>query len=199
MTVRRPARFATLLSLAAALLLSACLPVTSLHPFGSTAAATPDPALSGAWRGKMKDADTASTLYFLPQKDGATALFVTDPGKKDAGSWGSFAVTTATLGANHFINARELIDEGKPSAGKMATTTFPLLYRISDGKLTLYLLDEKKTAAAIAAGKLKGTVEKGMDGDVAITEDGAALDTFMTSKAGAALFGPPLMVLHKLP
>jgi hypothetical protein len=200
MTAKAPAKFAIPLGLAAALLTSACLPVTSLHPIGSTAATAPDPALAGAWRGKMKDATAPGTLYFLPQKDGgATALFITDPGKKDAGNWSSFAVTTATLGANHFINARELLDEGKPAEGRIATTTFPLLYRISNASLTLYLLDEKKIAAAIAAGKLKGTVEKGVDGDVAITQDAATLDAFMASKAGAGLFGPPLMVLHKLP
>lgn len=186
------------LSLAIALILGACLPVTSLHPIGATAAAAPDPALSGAWRGKMKGAETASTLFFLPQKDGASVLFVTDPGKKDGGSWGSFAVTTARLGANRFINARELLDHGEPAEGKFATS-FPLLYRISGASLTLYLLDEKKTAAAIASGKLKGTVETGIDGDVSITEEAGPLDAFMASKAGAALFGPPLMVLHKLP
>ena len=190
--------FPVWLAMASALLLGACLPVTSLHPIGSTAAAAPDAALPGAWRGKMKGAESASTLYVLPQKDGGTALFVTEPGRKEAGSWGSFAITTATLGANHFINAREVIDEGKPAEGKMATSFFSLLYRISGNSLTLYLLDEKKTAAAIKAGKLKGTVEEGTDGDVAITEDPAPLDRFMAGKAGAALFGPPLMVLHKL-
>ena len=193
---RRPGQLAV--SLFLALFLAACLPVTSLHPIGQTVAAT-DPVLSGAWRGKLKGAETASTLYFLPQKDGGTALFVTDPGKKDAGSWGSFAITTARLGANRFINAREVIDEGKPAEGKIATTGFPLLYRISGNSLTLYLLDEQKTAAAIKAGKLKGTVEQGTDGDVAITEEAATLDALMASKAGAGLFGPPLMVLRKLP
>lgn len=187
------------LSLAGALLLGGCLPVTSLHPIGSTVAAAPDPALSGAWRGRMKDADAASTLYFLPQKDGLTALFVTDPGRKDAGSWGSFTVTTARLGANRFLNAREVLDEGKPAQGKIATTSFPLLYRLAGNSLTLYLLDEKKTAAAITAGKLKGTVEQGMDGDIVLTEDAAALDAFMAGKDAASLFGPPLLVLHKLP
>jgi hypothetical protein len=147
------------------------------------------------------DAKAPSTLYFFPQQGaGTTALLVTPPAGKDAGSWSSFSVTTAQLGANHFINARELIDNGKPAEGKLANTVFPLLYRIGANKsLTLYLLDEKKTAAAITAGKLKGTVEKGDYGDVAVTEDAASLDALMATKAGAALFGPPLMVMRKQP
>ena len=50
--------------------------------------------------------------------------------------------------------------------------------------------------AAIAAGKIAGTVEKGDFGDVIITADAAALDAFFATPESATLF-KLFVVLHK--
>ena len=51
---------------------------------------------------------------------------------------------------------------------------------------------------AIKSGKLKGTIEQGDFGDVAITAAPGELDAYMASPAGRALFTKPLVVLKKV-
>ena len=75
----------------------------------------------------------------------------------------------------------------------------PVLYRIdAKGRLTLSLMNEDGTKAAMRAGKIKGTIEKGEYGDAMITADPAALDKFLASPAAAALFAKPFFTLHKM-
>ncbi len=188
------------LVLAATLLAAACLPVTTTVPVGSTAGFKADPALFGLWKGMDSDKDAPGYFVFLKNDDGSmTALMITPPKGTDGGEWESFALQTAMLGANRFINATEAFEKGKAADGPLAQTRFPLLYRFQkNGKLALYLVDEKLAAAAINAGKIKGTVEPGDTGDVHITADAAALDAFMQSKDGLALFNKPLIVLSKM-
>lgn len=180
--------------------LAACPPVTSKTAVGTTVQAAADPALAGLWKGRIAASEGDSYFTFLPQDDGTTAVVVvTPPTAKDKGGWGAFVIQTVALGANHFINARETIDEGKPATGPMADNTIPILYRLNgDGALVLYIIDETAAKAAIKAGKIQGTIEEGQYGDVTLTADAAALDAYMASPAGRALFIKPLVILRKV-
>ena len=81
---------------------------------------------------------------------------------------------------------------------KRSRQIIPIRYDIGkDGKLTLSLLDDKATTAAIKAGRIKGTVE-GSEEDCHITADPKELDAFFATKAGAALFSAKLVVLTKV-
>ncbi|HTW36821.1 MAG TPA: hypothetical protein VMD53_19540 [Rhizomicrobium sp.] len=178
--------------------LSACPPVTSKTPVGTTVKALRDPALTGMWRGRA-GGDVVSTFTFLPQDDGTfTVVLVTPPSGKDKGGYGVFSVQTVALGRYHFMNTRETFEDNKPATGTMADNTIPMLYRFTDDALVLYLVDETAAKNAIKAGKLQGTVESGEFGDVTITAAPGELDAFMASPAGRALFTRPLAILRKM-
>ena len=187
----------------AGLLATACLPVTSTSPIGSSAGLGPDPALAGAWKTAPQADETGPTyLHFLADaKDGMTVLIVSHArGKGDSG-WSEYRVTAATLNGHHYLNALAVQDDGKPVSDASATRNMPLLYTLSaDGKtLSLYLIDEAAAKAAIKAGKLDGTIEPGDFGDVVLTAAPDKLDVFFARDDAAALFDKkPLVVLERL-
>jgi hypothetical protein len=184
----------------AALGLAACPPVTTKTPIGTTVKATTDPGLAGVWRGRIGKSKAFSYFSFLPQKDGTTTgVLVTAPSAEDEGGWGAFTLQTVALGPNHFINARETIDEGKPATGSMADNIVPVLYHMAGyDMLTLSVIDEDAAKNAIKAGKIAGTIEAGQFGDVVLTAPPGDLDKFMAGAAGRALFPKPLVILHRL-
>jgi len=186
-------------ALIAALAATACLPVASKSPIGSTQGFVIDPSLIGTWKGAANGEKVASYFHFLPGRENTImAVVVTPPGDDDQGGWGAFALQTVKLGSNYFMNAQEVSDNGQVATDKTAQNTTPLLYKIGDdGKLTLYMLDEKATAAAIKAGKIAGTVEPGDYGDVTLTADPEALDAFFQTPEGLALFTEPFAVLTR--
>lgn len=182
----------------AALIVAACLPVTSRHPVGSTVGLKSDPALIGLWKGHGKDSDAKDGYFaFLSLPDGTTSVLMFSPAEDDG--WESLDLQTATLGDLHVMNARLATKNGVPETDPAAKDeNIVLAYRIDGGKLTLSLLDEKKVAEAIRAGRLAGTVDPGSTGDVHITAEPAALDAFFASKEGAALFGETLVTMRKV-
>ena len=183
----------------AALALTACLPVATKSPIGSTQGFVMDPSLLGTWKGVAGTEKVQSWFHFLPGRENTVmAIIVTPPGDTDQGGWGAFALQTVKLGTNWYMNAQEVSDNGNIANDKTAQNTTPLLYKISDdGKLTLYMLDEKATAAAIKAGKIAGTVEPGQDGDVTITAEPDDLDAFFQTPEGVALFSKQFAVLTR--
>jgi hypothetical protein len=188
------------LAVAAALLLNACLPVTTTTPLGTTAGLGGDPALAGIWRGQEEDGKGPAIYFtFFPQSDGTIKVLGFEEPTKDGGSWSVYGVRTTTLGANHYMNVAELEDNGTASDPKVAATNIPLLYRIgTDGALTLSLIDEDAAKAAIKAGEIAGKVETADNGDVVITAPAAQLDAFFASAQGRALFKKPFGILHKV-
>jgi hypothetical protein len=181
--------------------LCACPPVTTKTPLGTTVASTTDPALAGMWKGQI-GTDPVNIFTFLPEENGLYLVMVVTPPadkKNDGWSWGQFVAQPVTLGPNHFLNVHETVSNGTPSEGAMADSTFPLLYRINrDGTLTLYMIDEDAAKKLIQSGKLEGTIEQGQYGDVVLTAPPRALDAFMATQAGRALFVAPLTVLHRV-
>jgi hypothetical protein len=184
-------------ALCIALIATACLPVTTTTPVGSTVGFKPDPALAGMWKGRGGSPVTTIYLSFFPQDDGTITAILITPDGKDTG-WATYSLQTATLGANRFMNTHEMTNDGKPATDLEAQKTFPLLYRVNgDGALVIYLLDEKNAAAAIHAGKIAGTIERGELGDIAITASAADLDAFMRTPDGRALFVKPLAIFKR--
>lgn len=184
---------------AAALFVAACLPVTSKHPIGSTAGFKQDQALIGLWKTHGDDKDAKDGyLAFLKAGDGAMTAILFSP-DDDEGEWDTFSIQAATLGANHVMNLRMVLKDGVPSDEPDTKEIIPMFYRIADdGSVTLALLDDKATKAAIQAGKLAGTVQPGDMGDVRITAEPAKLDAFFASKDAENLFSQKLLVLTKV-
>jgi hypothetical protein len=184
----------------AALLIAACLPVTTKNPVGQTAGFKADPALIGLWKGRGEDPDSQESYFAFVRDetgDGMTAILVT-PGK-DADDWGTFDLKLASLGANRYMNVHQGQKNGKPDDDELSKENILLRYAIGkDGKLTLSLLDDEATAAAVTARKIAGTVEQGSMHDVHITAEPAQQDAYFATKESAALFAKKLIVLTKV-
>ena len=187
--------------LAAALLLTGCYPPTTTHPVGTTVGLANDPALVGLWRAKMDSSDDERPVYFhfLPSGDNTITVVMVQGGDKPDGDWTVAGATTVNLGANHIMNAQLQFSDGKPADEDMARGTVPLLYRF-DGPthLSLFLMDEDATKAAIKAHRITGTVEEGQFGDAVITAQPKELDAFMASKRATQLFGERFATLTRI-
>jgi hypothetical protein len=184
---------------AAALFVAACLPVTSKHPIGSTVGFKQDQALIGLWKTHGDDKDSKDGyLAFLKAENGAMTAILFAP-DDDEGEWDTFSIQAANLGANHVMNLRMMLKDGKPSDDPDAKEIIPMFYKFgADGSVTLALLDDKATKAAIESGKLEGTVQQGDMGDVRITAEPARLDAFFASRDAEKLFTQKLLVLTKV-
>jgi len=175
---------------------TACLPVTSKSPIGTTAGYKADPRLTGVW--KVDSREASGYFAFFPQADGSTRVVLLEPSSPgDKGGWMVFDVHTATLGADRYMDASELEEDGKPPGQKLAH--MPVLYRFgADGSLALYLMDEDAAKAAIKTGGIAGMVKPGQFGDVVLTATPAALDAYVQSPAGHALFKKPTEILERV-
>ena len=188
-------RIKYVLALAATLALAACYPPLTSHLVGTTAGLKPDPVLTGTWKGTNSDGKPFY-MHFLQQSDGTVSTVIVESGPK-AEDWNVVTGTTATLGANHYMNARLLWTNGKPENAPAGTV--PVLYRLdAKGALTFSLMDENAVKAAIAAGKIKGTVEKGQLGDATITADVKWLDAYFSTPGAAKMFAAPMFTVHKV-
>jgi len=184
-------------AICAVLLVSACLPVTTKTPIGATVGFKTDTALYGVWRDQRRDNSAEGFISFLKaDKDGMTAVLISP--SRDGGDWQTFQVKTASVGGRTFMNVREVLENGKPADDGLAGQNIPVLYKLKSKTLTLLLLDEKKTRAAIQAGTIAGKIEPGEYGDVHITADASSLDKFMQSDAGVALFSAQPIVMRKV-
>jgi hypothetical protein len=180
----------------AALFVAACLPVTTKNPIGASTGVKAGPELAGIWKGHGDDDESDGYIAFLNNGDETMTAIVFSPDDKN-GEWETYRLEAASLGDSHYMNARAVLKDGKPVTGEEASAIFPLLYRVDNGTLTLWLMDEKAAKAAIGSGKIQGTIDPGDLGDVHITAEPAALDAFFGSKEGAALFSQKLLTLHR--
>lgn len=181
------------------LFLAACFPPTTTHPVGTIAGLKLDPVLNGTWQADPASKDERGVfLHFLPKLDGSLTVLMVQSGDEPDGDWNLIELTNGKSGSNRYMNARLLMSNGKPDEGSPGGT-IPLLYRLdAQGRLLLYIMNEDRAKAAIKAGKIKGTIEKGDYGDAVITADPAALDKFMASPAALTLFVKPFFTLHKI-
>jgi hypothetical protein len=183
--------FSAVLALATALVLSACYPPVTSHPVGTTVGIKDDPSVIGVWRTPGDKEHRPTYLHILPRLEGPIAVLMVEGGPQPDGDWNEIAVTTARFGAYGFMNVRLISANGKP-VDDQPGGTIPVLYRFdAKGNLILCLPDEDAAKAAINAHKIKGTITENGNGDATITADGAALDRFLTSPAGQALYDKP--------
>ncbi len=176
--------------LVAAVMLAGCLPVVSKTPVGTTVGLGADPALFGTWKGKNPDdkQQRDASFHFMLAKDGGFDIVVAmAEGGRDDG-WTAFTAHSATLGQNRILNVVMTYDKNEPITGGLKNTNIPLLYVRKGRTLTLYLLDEDATKAAIKAGAIKGAVTEGPTGDAVITANATDLDAFMTKPEARKLF-----------
>ncbi len=192
-------RFIPYMAALAALALTACLPVTSKVPVGTSLGFKVDPALLGTWKATGPDGGEPAYVHILGNDDGTmTAVLITPPQKENPGDWSVYRLRVATLGANHVINAQESFANNKPSDGPLAELNTLLLYRSSGpNKIVLYQMDDKATADAIRAGDIAGDIQPGDNGDVHITAGEPALDAFMKTPRAAKLFSKALVTLTR--
>ena len=184
-------------------LLAGCLPVTTTAPVGSTAPSGGDPALAGTWRVVPQKGreDGPGYVHFIAGKNGALTALLVDTGKPGAesGEWSVYRLTTARLGGHAYANARMVSENGKPVRAEDAARNIPLLYEAKvDGTLVFRIIDEDAAKATITAGAIAGTIAPGKNGDVVLTAAPEALDAFLASDQGAALFKEDLLVLKKV-
>jgi hypothetical protein len=180
----------TAVALCCTLLLAACFPPITAKPVGHDQA---DLSLRGLWRATMTHGDPGQDrawFHFVPQSDGSTLVIIVSGAKKgDADVMGA-TVRTAKLGGSQVMNARLVSFEVKGTGddSEQPPGTIPVLYRHNGKHLSLFLMDEKATKAAIASGRIKGSVGSGDYGDATITADQPELDRFLSSAEGQALF-----------
>jgi hypothetical protein len=186
-------RFAV--ALCCTVVLAACFPPVTKNPIGSLQLGA-DRTLAGTWNAKMEDADNGDNqATFQFTRRGNTLVVLITSKKKDEDSLKAI-VTTTKIGANRFMNAK-LVSMGKDEDDEAPPGTVPLLYRLEGASVVLYLMNEDKTKAAIQAGKIKGSVEPGQFGDAIITANQRALDAFIASDEGVALFSEKFATLSR--
>jgi hypothetical protein len=145
--------------------------VDSDNPLSDPKQSAVDPGLVGVWRGREKDGDVV--YYHVGQAGGkfpAGMLRVKiithnkngELPRPDADDTLAF---TTVLGKNHYVNVTCLDADKIKSMGDskwepaMADGYFIYKYEITGDKLALAGMDSKQKAAAVKAGKLKGTSE----------------------------------------
>lgn len=195
-------RIRSAVALCCTLLLAACFPPVTVHPVG-TPTAQPDDALVGLWKATMTEGDkddNQAYFHFVRKGDGTLTVVIVSAKTKGDGDLMGARVTTTRIGGNRFLNARLLpMDREDKDAEEQPPGTVPLLYKLDGSRhLTLYMMNEDKTKAAIKAGKIEGHVESGQLGDATITADEPALDAFMGSAAGLALFTDKFATMTKM-
>ena len=138
-------------------------------------------------------------MVVLDNGDGSMTVILANGGA----DWQTFLAKTVRLGGHTFLDAREILSGGKPADDELAGQIVPVLYRVQGDKLSFRLLDEQKTAVAIKSGAIAGVIESDQDmlgkqADIRLTADGRALDAFMQTNAGLALFSTPAVEMKRV-
>ena len=184
-------RFA--LAALAALCLSACLPVTTSWPVGSSIVPVDDMRIEGTWSGKIASDPSGATYYFHivanDTDNGFTMVGMKQIQGDAAASWVTYKLNTARLKSHYYFNARLVSINGVAATADKAKLNIPLLYELNGDSLTISVLDETKAATAIHKKEIEGSVIRGQFGsDVVITGAGKRLDPFLGTAEGALMF-----------
>jgi hypothetical protein len=186
-------------ALCCTLLLAACFPPMTTHPVGG-ASAGPELRLLGDWNAKMAQADPGKqdANFFFRMKGGRMHVLITQPGAMNHEDDMAAIVTAATVRGNVFLNAQLIAANKHQDMDSQPPGTIALLCKFDDARhVTLYLMDEDATKAAIRAGKIEGHVEPGQFGDATITARPGVLNAFVSSREGLALFSEKVATLTR--
>jgi hypothetical protein len=171
--------------------------VDSDNPLSDPKQSAVDPGLMGVWRGRDKDGEV--TYYHVGQAGGkfpAGMLRVkiithNKNGELPRPDSGDTLVFTTVLGKNRYVNITGLDAEKIKTMGdskwepSMADGYFIYKYEINGDKLAIAGMDHKQKAAAIKAGKIKGT---GEDDNPRFTDTTENLARFLASPDAEKLF-----------
>lgn len=190
-----------LLALVVGLGLSGCVAVK--EPIGTSVGYVNDPALEGLWIGRPDEKKPVGFYHvILNDNHTMTVIGISPRAGDDKASWGVLELTTVVLGGHHYLNAREISENGgDPEKSDDRAAFYPLLYTVRGDTLALFTFDPDKVKAAIQAGHIEGTITHNKIGtgsfdSVAITADGAHLDALLKAPDASALFSP-LMEMHR--
>ena len=182
----------------AGLLLAGCVP-TSENPI-VTKNGRNDPALAGAWRGKMEDGGPVY-IHFLQTKDGGLSALLVTGGETSAADqgWAAFTIVTAEVNGTRYISALWDLNDGKPVEAREKGYHLMRYAILPDGALQLSAVNEEKLKAAVQAGKVEGQIEgEGGSGEVRLTASSEKLVKFLKQADPADLFDRPFAKLTKL-
>jgi hypothetical protein len=179
--------------IAACLLLTSCV-VTSDHPLSSPETSQPDPGLIGTWGDKGENDD----VYVFTIKNGHWMHYEQ---RKDGKRQMACDFFVTSLDGRTYMN---LLDLDKNYPGYTV-----IRYEILTGRgvLMSWGIDQDKAAAAVRAGRLKGTVyvNKGMlgqpphhDVDVRLKADSDTLAAFIRDEGVGTLFADKNNDLYRL-
>jgi hypothetical protein len=172
--------------------LSAC--ASTKFPIGIAGGAQSDARLVGTWQAVDTDDHGKQTIWIFafakPDSGDLDGLFVTPPGGRDKPGWGSVIVVVGKIGERGFLNARALMENGKPTHSDPPDSYAAFTYRLEGDRLTLHALDYDRVRAAIGRHDIAGD-------DANITADSAALDRYVAAHPDA-LFSERKIVLNRV-
>ena len=178
----------TLLTIATSALLCSCL--ISVNPLSSPAEASPDERLFGVWVLQDED-DGGAYLHVGRGEQGMTEALMIE--HRQDGTYKTFRYRAfpTKLGEQTFLNVVSP-DDHKDRKGYDIVR-----YQVDGKRLSIALMTEAVVKADIAAGKLKGKVEKGEFGDVTITASNEELRAYLQAADPAKLFPKPARFLKQ--
>jgi hypothetical protein len=145
-----------LLALVVGLGLSGCVAVK--EPIGTSVGYVNDPALEGLWIGRPDEKKPVGFYHvILNDNHTMTVIGISPRAGDDKASWGVLELTTVVLGGHHYLNAREISENGgDPEKSDDRAAFYPLLYTVRGDTLALFTFDPDKVKAAIQAGHIEG-------------------------------------------
>lgn len=168
--------------------------VDSVNPISSLDGARPDTAIYGVWR--YQDKDELSYIHVGPEfalTDAAkpgnprTRIVIVDH-KRNGLTDEAYVAYTSRAGKQGYLNVVQA--EGDKTVGYLFVR-YSLLDR---NTLRFATMDEDALAAAIRAGRIKGTTRgEGLSSETAITTESAEIERFLAAE-GAKLFAAPVVV-----
>ena len=192
-----PCRLFNRLSVAPVLLLIAVLAgckVDSVNPISSFDGAQPDTAIYGVWR--YKAGDELSYIHIGPEfslsdaaKPGSkrTRIVIVDH-KRNGLTDEAYVAYTSWVGKQRYLNVVQT--EGARTVGYL----FVRYSLVDRNTLRFATMEEEALAAAIRAGRIKGTTRgEGLSSETAITAESAEIERFLGAE-GAKLFAAPFVV-----
>jgi hypothetical protein len=188
------------------LLLSSC-ETKSDHPLAAPETAKIDPQLVGDWYSKEDDTTfhiTVTDAHWLHVVITPKPVKPSDRPNMISNGPESYDFFVTDIGANHFLN---VVDEQKEN-GELVKSYVFFRYTVSPNHLLhLWSLSQDACAAAVRAGKLKGTIHESRNGfvtgnppqpdvDVTIQDSSENITSFIQSAGVNGLFNEKRSTLY---
>ena len=183
------------LFLAAALVLSACLP-DSINPLGDPQTAAPDPRLVGNWSGTMND--EPATLAVTAGEGAMLDFRVVTRDSEGKEEWVKLSGFPAALKDRTYINVK-FVEEADKVYDPKEENFYVCRYVLSDdGTLTVWTMAEQPVVDAIADGRINGSVDGSKENrNIHITDSNVMLADFLGSANPDVVFSNKFAVFQR--